>query len=396
MRDWDRFIVAVFLVAICLPGLALIGGIDGAGDSENRTPAPPPAAPTSWDTARAWPDAFTRYFEDHFAFRRDLVRAQAALRLEGLGVSPAASVIPGEDGWYYYADDSALEDYTVAWALSDSDLEIWATTLQQTQDWLAGQGIAYAFVLAPDKHAIYPEPMPDAIRRLRERTWTDQLADHLAAHTSVNVVDLRPVLRRLRERERVYHKTDTHWNDRGAHAAYVEVLDSLGGAHGIRPLPRSSFRDVERTVPGLDLAAMLGLSGDLVERDLALEPSHPRRARMTEPATPATHNMYPRMATGVDDPSLPRAVIFRDSFTSGLVPFLSEHFSRALYLWEYDVNPAIIAAERPQVVIQQIVGRHLGTTLPYNYLASRDSDVEGRARSGGGEETRTPAPAPPE
>ena len=370
MRGWDRLIVLSFLAAIALPGMALLGGVDGARGEENRVPAPAPGWPTSPEAARAWPDAFTRYFEDHFAFRSDLVSAQAAFRLQSFGVSPTPAVIAGDDGWLYYAEDSALEDYTVAWTLAEADLETWASTLQQTQDWLAARGIAYAFVLAPDKHAIYPEPMPDTIRRLREQSWTDQLAGHLAAHTTVNVVDLRPVLIEGRSRERVYHKTDTHWNDRGAHAAYVEILESLGGAHGVRPRPRAAFREVVRRVPGLDLAAMLGLSRRLVEDDLALEPVTPRRARMTEPAVPAGHNMYPRMATEVADPSLPRAIIFRDSFTSGLVPFLSEHFSRALYLWEYDVNPAIVEAEQPHVVIQQIVGRHLGTTLPYNYLAA--------------------------
>jgi hypothetical protein len=370
MRGWDRFIVIAFLGIIVLPGVALLAGRDGARGDENRTPAPAPAWPTTWEAARAWPDAFTRYFEDHFAFRDDLVSTQAAIRLGTFGVSPTPAVIAGDDGWFYYAEDSAIEDYTVAWALAEADLETWATTLQDTQDWLASRGIAYAFVLAPDKHAIYPQPMPDTIRRLRDESWTDQLASYLAAHTTVNVVDLRAVLRAAKSRERVYHKTDTHWNDRGAHAAYVEILDSLGGAHGVQPRARSAFRDVAGVVPGLDLAAMLGLSRQLTEENLALEPRTPRRARMTEPATPASHNMYPRMATEVADATLPRAVIFRDSFTSGLVPFLSEHFSRALYLWEYDVNPAVIEAEQPQVVIQQIVGRHLGTTLPYNYVAA--------------------------
>ena len=63
--------------------------------------------------------------------------------------------------------------------------------------------------------------------------------------------------------------------------------------------------------------------------------------------------------TVIDDPSLPRAVIFRDSFVSRLVPFLSEHFSRAVYLWQNDFDANAVEQERPDVVIQEIVGRHL-------------------------------------
>ena len=69
--------------------------------------------------------------------------------------------------------------------------------------------------------------------------------------------------------------------------------------------------------------------------------------------------------TEIDDPSLPRAVIFRDSFVSRLVPFLSEHFSRAVYLWQNDFDAAAVEHEHPDVVIQEIVGRHL-----YNFIPS--------------------------
>ena len=41
-----------------------------------------------------------------------------------------------------------------------------------------------------------------------------------------------------------------------------------------------------------------------------------------------------RLVPEITGSTLPRAVIFRDSFVSPLVPFLSEHFSRAVYLWQ--------------------------------------------------------------
>jgi hypothetical protein len=49
------------------------------------------------------------------------------------------------------------------------------------------------------------------------------------------------------------------------------------------------------------------------------------------------------------------------------VPFLSEHFSRAVYLWQNDFLPGQVTAEHPDVVIDEIVGRHL-----YDFLPSPD------------------------
>jgi hypothetical protein len=71
-----------------------------------------------------------------------------------------------------------------------------------------------------------------------------------------------------------------------------------------------------------------------------------------------------RLVTEIPGSPLPRAVVFRDSFASRLVPFLSEHFSRAVYLWQNDFDPEIVEKEHPDVVIQEIVSRHLYVFTP--------------------------------
>jgi alginate O-acetyltransferase complex protein AlgJ len=68
--------------------------------------------------------------------------------------------------------------------------------------------------------------------------------------------------------------------------------------------------------------------------------------------------------TEIPGSSLPRAVILRDSFTSPLVAFLSEHFSRAVYLWQNDFDAQAVEQEHPDIVIQEIVGRHLHNFIP--------------------------------
>jgi len=167
--------------------------------------------------------------------------------------------------------------------------------------------------------------------------------------------------------ERLYHRTDTHWNDRGAWVAYAAIVRALGVAG--EPAPRASFDAPSVPVPGLDLAGMLGLTGALTEDDLPLRPRVPRRARIVEPARPDARLMDARLVTEQPDRSRPRAVVFRDSFGSALIPFLSEHFSRAVYLWQYNMDPEVVLAEHPHVVIQEWVGRRLSTLPPYDPFA---------------------------
>src|SRR4029078_6955198 len=71
-----------------------------------------------------------------------------------------------------------------------------------------------------------------------------------------------------------------------------------------------------------------------------------------------------RIVTEIPGSTLPRAVIFRDSFTSLLAPYLSEHFSRAVYLWQNNFDAEEVLKEHADVVIEEIVGRHLHNFIP--------------------------------
>lgn len=371
-RGWEAVLIALFLAVIFLPGVATLVGVDREIiQGENRDLVPFPDLPHDRETLAAFPNGFTRYFEDHFAFRARLVEWQAWMRLDYLRTSPQATVINGKDGWLFYADDGSMDDYISAKPFSDEELEIWRTTLQHTQDWLQQQGIAYLFVLAPDKHAIYSEKMPDTIQRLNEEWRFDRLAQYLRERSTVQVLNLRASLVEAKGQERIFHRTDTHWNDRGAYVGYEQIMTRLAAMRpGLEPQPRSAFEARATTTQGRDLAAMLGLAQVMHEEDLTLTPRQPRCARVVEESVPDSKASAARYVTACDRPGLPRAVLYRDSFASALAPYLSEHFSRALYLWEHDVNPAVITEERPDIVIHEWVGRHLAIKLPYDAVAA--------------------------
>jgi alginate O-acetyltransferase complex protein AlgJ len=375
----ERTLVAIVLAALCLPLAGMVLNLDeSAPSAENRTLAVWPRLQLDAASLRVLPDQLTRYFEDHFAFRQRLVRWQAVLRLNALRVSPSEAVIKGRDGWFFYADDGAIEDYATTQPFTAGELETWRETLQDTSDWLRGQGIVYVFVISPDKHAIYPEYMPPTIRRAAV-SRIDQLVSHLRDHSTVRVVDLRPALLAAKSRERVYHRTDTHWNDRGAFVGYRQIRDVLAADVSALPPTRHTFEPRVVRTEGLDLAGMLGLTGVLEEEDLVLVPRPAVTARIIEPARPNRRLMHARIVTEAPNRG-PRAIVFMDSFGVGLVPFLSEDFSRVVYLWQPNVDAQIVQQERPQVVIQEWVGRRLAM-LPYNPVPEMSARAGASSRS---------------
>jgi alginate O-acetyltransferase complex protein AlgJ len=343
-----------FLLVITLPLAVNLTGRDGAdAEAENRE-----LAAFSWTHPGDW-------FEDHFGFRSTLVRWYGETRLFWFGVSPTPTVLKGRNGFFFYADDKAVEDYVGGDPLSDQALANWRNELEKMLQWLQPHGIGLVFFVAPDKHAIYPEEMPEDIVRLGRTTRTDQL--YGALKDVPGVIDVRPALLEAKPRERLYQKTDTHWNDRGALLAYRLIIDAARAqVPAIPPAwSRDDFEPVARIVEGKDLAGMMGLKRVLREEDLALVPKRPRRAQVVEPHGADPMAEEGRLVTEIPGSTLPRAVIFRDSFVSRLVPFLSEHFSRAVYLWQNDFDAEVIQQEHPDLVIQEIVGRHL-----YNFIPS--------------------------
>lgn len=363
----------LFVAIICLPLAANLGGRDGADpQAENRELASMPTLDVSLHGLVDYVAGFGRWFEDHFGFRATLVRWYGESRYFWLDVSPSPAVIKGRDGWLFYADDGGAEDSTNETLLAPGELADWREWLARTRDWLHARHVSFVFVIAPDKPAIYPEELPATLRRVHTTSRADQI-EAVCREAAIPTADVRAAVASAKRRERIYFETDTHWNDRGAFAAYQRIIEAVRGQDPRVPpaWSRDDFVPAERELEGQDLARMIGLMRVLHEEDLTLVPKRVRRARVVEPAGAAPTAEEGRLVTEIPGSLLPRAVIFRDSFASRLVPYLSEHFGRAVYLWQNDFDPDAVEREHADIVIQEIVSRHLYVYTPSPELVPR-------------------------
>jgi len=375
-RLQDLLLSVLFLLLLCLPVLTTVLSIDtrAVGNEKRKAPALP-AIEASWSSIGSIGGRLQAYFQDNFGLRAPLIRAHALLHAKVLGESPSPTVLWGRDGWLFYADDGGIEDIVADARMTDAELERWRQTLVDNRNWLRARGIEYVFTLAPDKHVIYPEFLPPTIHRLGDENVMDQLAAYLLAKTDLTFVDLKAALLEAKAQERLYDRTDTHWNRRGAYVGYRALVSAVAArVPGVEPpWSHSDFTPARSTQAGQDLAVMLGLSDVLPEESLSLTPLRPRQARVIEPENPSPNGDEGYLVTEIPGSSLPRAVVFRDSFTSRLIPYLSEHFARTVYLWQNDLDPAVVVKEHPAVVIHEIVGRHLARLVPYEYDAVREA-----------------------
>jgi alginate O-acetyltransferase complex protein AlgJ len=349
----DLALCLLFAAGIALPPLRCLlapGPVELGG--EKRRPAPMP----EWKPSRNFPARFDLWYRDAFGFRPTLLRWHHRLLVGWLGESSVEWVVRGRHGWLYIGSDDSLCEYQGRRPFTPEQLERWRHALERRRDWLAGRGVRYLFVAVPNKQTIYPEHLPAGVRP-GPASRLDQLLEHLRARSDVPVLDLRPVLREARGREPVYQRYDSHWNEPGAYAAYKAIIDALPGrVPGARPAwPRDAYAEFTGRGSG-DLALALGMQDEWAEDCVQLAPLRPRLAHETSDGLDRLRELCPKADEVLlhehPDPSQPRAVVFRDSFTIRLVPFLSEHFRRVAYVWQRPFSRRVVEAERPDVVLE--------------------------------------------
>lgn len=362
----DKIILmALFLAGITLPFLgSLFGaGQDNLSNMEKRRPAALPEIKFDIPALVEFPGRFDAYYNDHFGFRGVLVRLHNELKTRLLCVSPTGRVLLGKDGWLFYADEKVIDDYRNVTPFSEAELGLWRQSLEGKRDWLAERGIQYLFVIAPNKHSVYPEYLPDFVRKVRDASRSDQLVTYMREHTDIDILDLRPALLDAKQEMHAYHMTDSHWNAFGAYKGYARIIERVSvwfPEMKYISLGPENFTIVKR--PGLDLAKMIGMPQVWGEGYVGVQLPKKRcsyRLKSTlDKKEPNNHKFFVTKCAG----GKLRGLMFHDSFAQALVFYVSEHFSRICYaaaMPDFTTFKYFVEKEHPDVVIEERVERYL-------------------------------------
>ncbi len=286
------------------------------------------------------------YFDDHFAFRQEIITANARLFAQGLATSPTDQVVVGSDGWLYYA--GTMADYQRTRPMNERTIDNAAYNVAQLQAYANEHGAQFLLMVAPNKNSLYPEHMPYYELPGVGKSNASRMAEAFAAY-DVNTLDLFEL---LGTDERVlYMKTDTHWNTEGARMAYDAALSALDIAHDDY---RNAAVTWDNSFVG-DLEAMLYLV------DRTPEPVEVYEA--------AQQFSYTNDAADVEDADISTAsqvagaqgslVMYRDSFGNALLPFFATQFEQATFTKLVPYNAAVIDQQDADVVIVERAERHL-------------------------------------
>jgi len=364
-------LIVAFVGLLWLPTLDVFFGLDKApAPNERRKPAEFPKFEASGEGLKRYVTGLEQYFNDHFGFRKRLIRWNNRWKKSWFKDSSMVDVITGKEEWLYFSGGRMIDLYRGTKVLSEEDLQSWQNLLEGRRDWLAERGIQYVFVIPPTKQSVYPEYLPDWLEP-GPFTTIDQFVKHMTANTTVEIVDLRgPLIERKGVGpDRVFLHTDSHWNMLGGFFGYQTVIERLQKIFpDMQPLSLDQFEKYYDDKPGGDLATMMGQENTLIERgDISLAPIASLPKFETRVLTNLFNKKWAKYAEPIHtvNPSATRkAVVFRDSFTGNLIPFLGYHFNEIYYIWQYNWNKAFIEEVKPDIVMDIMVEAYFNQTDP--------------------------------
>lgn len=353
-RRWrmlDRLVIVAFCVGLIVPALLMAARIRPAA-IENRPllKAPPVTLGSLLDTS--WYAAIDRFLADNVAVRPLAVRirGEAYWRLGGTG---NAAVVRGKDPWLF-----SIEEIQPRCDLGPADI---AGALDRTKAMFAARVQDFRFLVAPDKHVVYPDkldpamPYPAACTDERRTAMRAAIGDR-----STFAIDGWAAVLAARSAKPdgplLYYTEDSHWTTSGAMPAIRALIRSFGP---------DLWSDAD-VVPGRPKRAVMDLARQLGLRRAETVPSVTIRPTVDIVRTPidlpvATNNakaVYRITATG-DRPLVPgRTVIVYDSFfglnMAAVAPFFAE--SIWIHIGDLQNHPEIAALIGPadRVILERV------------------------------------------
>lgn len=242
--------------------------------------------------------------------------------------------IVGHDGWLFLCGgtNANLGQYVGAVEMEPGWLEEWRRVLDRRAEETRAMGVATAFMVVPDKLAVYEEHYPEDLTKSGPRP----IERLLAAPGTPIVYPLGELRAAAAAGEEVYMRTDTHLTFRGNELLFLAAMEGLEieSPPDLSALPLRSY----------PIAGDLGVKFDPQIVSIVSEPGSLHHARIGEDNRAEIEAVNGHIGTrrvfhNDQAPDQRVAVIFGDSFGfasayyQGLSWFMAQVFREVHFVW---------------------------------------------------------------
>lgn len=170
---------------------------------------------------------FDEWFNDRFRFRTFFINAfnKVNRKINGRLISDKAMI--GEDGWLFSKSYKAEAMFQNDNLFTDEELKLITNNVNKFNEWSKAQGAKFYISLFPDKETVYGEFYPKNYGKVNDISRIEQVVKHIRETTDVPVIYPYDELMKEKEKQVLYYKTGTHWNDTGAYIGYRALFERI-------------------------------------------------------------------------------------------------------------------------------------------------------------------------
>lgn len=280
----------------------------------------------------------------------------ASLQLSSEDILP--KILFGKDGHLFLDNDTnkSVEQFIGKRFISDEALSQWRLYFNKIEDYTKKNNLKYIFTLAPAKELVYPQLYPF------KKGIITPVEQFLVNLNYFNI--LYPVRKLYEAGDISYSKLDSHWTDYGAGLVVNSILEAFGiTINNQFPFP---FK-VQKLQGDLGCKMSEVTTQDFLKADFS-------KARVNKTFdNKITNRGGIQIYENINVPSESKVVIFGDSFSVNMVPYLVMNFRKVVHVFsgariDYD----ILNHEQPKYVICEITTRFLISPPELNYSVSDD------------------------
>ena len=326
-----------------------------------------------------------QYIDDRLMGKEELVPVLNELLLDPEKVSrfDLSKGLIGKNEWIFLGNDYSrvidkhcqenfpLDNYEFQSSINKIDLLKNATE---------GLGGTYVLFIAPDKHNIYCDELPQWLGDTCKNSeiYTRKLISKIEDETSVNVVYPAVELKSQISKGQLFHKSDTHWNLLGGKVGFVALMrnmERLGLIRDFQEIPLMDLKQIRNEKLG-DLAHILALpSGYKISKDFDYLFQRPDQLLVRWKEVNKKEELKPFTVSSGSAPSKfyaymknesamyrTKLLVLCDSFNNAMSPYFNLYFSDVMYVSRrssMDEKIRAIQKFKPTIVINEIVERDL-------------------------------------
>jgi hypothetical protein len=324
-----------------------------------------------------------RALNDRICLKYYLLRAYSFLCY---GINDSAfpqKVIKGKNDWLFLGNyyNSVVDGFLGLRNISEHSLEYSADRIVNIQNISNDRRIQFVYVIAPNKHAIYSDYLPEWANKSDISKRPENILEARLKEKNVNVVNLTCTLKKAHQdhpQVLLYYKQDTHWNRAGAYFAYAKIMSRLkmknenihffGNFFFLESISQKNSGDLKNFLlqphskeftddsfvwfPGVSPNSTYSItSGEQTIKLRASDPWHvPFKKTVDKVNNPFALNKL-------------KLLFIRDSFGAALHPYMVNTFSEVIIIHNgavaHDLKryADLITEHNPDVIIYEIVAR---------------------------------------